>query len=335
MKNNLKFSIALISLFIVAISTFSSPPIVKAAAPEIEVVLARVNGDPFDIACGGIINFSVEDVVTFTIRATDPDGDPVTLSYIASGFAPPITVNPPSFTPPLPMTQVNPGSAFIWADTIVRVGFIRFFATDGQSTVVCDLDWDWAFPVELSSFVSVINGNDVTLNWTTATEDNNARFEIERANVNTENWNKVGTVQGSGNSTTPVSYTFADRGISVGNYNYRLKQIDFNGNYEYHNLSNEVVIGIPMKFDLSQNYPNPFNPSTKIDFELPTDGKVTLSVYDMSGKQVSELINGFKTAGYYSVQFNASNLSSGIYYYKIQYAGDKSFTKVMKMALVK
>jgi Secretion system C-terminal sorting domain len=95
------------------------------------------------------------------------------------------------------------------------------------------------------------------------------------------------------------------------------------------------VIGVPVKFDLSQNYPNPFNPSTKIDFELPEDGNVNLIVYDNSGKQVSTLVSGFKIAGYYSIQFNASNLASGIYYYKIQYTGDRSFEKVMKMALVK
>ncbi|MBK8552951.1 MAG: hypothetical protein IPL53_18575 [Ignavibacteria bacterium] len=77
------------------------------------------------------------------------------------------------------------------------------------------------------------------------------------------------------------SYTFTDRGLATGNYNYRLKQIDFNGNYEYFNLNNEVNIGIPLIFDLSQNYPNPFNPVTKINFDLPSDAITVLRIFDV------------------------------------------------------
>ena len=145
----------------------------------------------------------------------------------------------------------------------------------------------------------------------------------------------IGTVPGSGTSSAPKLYSFADRNINSGSYSYRLKQIDFNGNFKYHNLDNEVVIGIPVKFNISQNYPNPFNPSTKIDFEIPEDGEVNIVVYDISGMEVSVLVNGFRIAGYYSVLFNASDLSSGIYYYKVQFNGDRSYQKVMKMAFVK
>ena len=113
---------------------------------------------------------------------------------------------------------------------------------------------------------------------------------------------------------------------------YRLKQIDFNGNFEYFNLSNEVIIGIPSKFELSQNYPNPFNPSTKITFALPNDGKVSLKIYDMTGKEVMLLVNEVKTAGYYSDSFNASSLSSGIYFYTLS---ADNFTATKKMMLVK
>ena len=128
------------------------------------------------------------------------------------------------------------------------------------------------------------------------------------------------------------NYEFRDRNLNSGTYNYRLKQVDFNGNFEYFNLSNEVIIGAPNGFSLSQNYPNPFNPATKIGFAIPKEGNVALTVYDNSGKLVSTLVSGFKTAGYYTVDFNASNLSSGIYFYKIVYSGQ---SKVMKMSVVK
>jgi len=129
-----------------------------------------------------------------------------------------------------------------------------------------------------------------------------------------------------------MNYTYTDKNLSSGNYNYRLKQIDFNGNFVYYNLGNEVIVNVPAKFSLNQNYPNPFNPSTKIDFEIPADGNVKLSVYDNSGKLVSVITNGFKAAGYYTVDFNASNLSSGVYFYKLE---SNTLSKVMKMSIIK
>ncbi|MFZ1321596.1 MAG: T9SS type A sorting domain-containing protein [Ignavibacteria bacterium] len=190
---------------------------------------------------------------------------------------------------------------------------------------------DPLLPVELSSFASLVSGSDVTLNWSTASEINNSGFDIERSSVS-GTWSKVGSVSGNGTSTTANSYSYTDKNLATGNYNYRLKQIDFNGNFEYFNLSNEVNIGVPVKYDLSQNYPNPFNPSTKINYALPTDGQVSIKIFDMSGKEVMSLLNEVKSAGYYSVNFNASNLSSGIYFYSLS-AADFSATK--KMMLVK
>lgn len=191
-------------------------------------------------------------------------------------------------------------------------------------------------PVELSSFVSLVNKNNVTLNWSTASETNNSGFDIERATVNgqlpIENWNKIGNVTGSGTINVPVEYSFTDKNLASGKYAYRLKQIDYNGNFEYFNLSNEVNIGVPSRFELSQNYPNPFNPSTTINFEIPSEGKVSLKVFDMSGKEVSTLVNEVRSAGYYSYNFNASGLTSGIYFYTLN-ANDFSGTR--KMLLIK
>lgn len=195
--------------------------------------------------------------------------------------------------------------------------------------------WEDALPVELSSFTSTVDKKDVLLKWSTTEELNNSGFEIERSSLNSE-FAKVGFVQGNGTTTEVRNYEFRDRNLNSGKYNYRLKQIDFNGNYHYYNLSNEVEIGRPDKFNLSQNYPNPFNPSTKIGFELPADGNVKLYVYNNSGKLVSTITDGFKSAGYYTIDFNAVNLASGIYFYKMEYtANGSTFEKVMKMTVLK
>ena len=203
-------------------------------------------------------------------------------------------------------------------------------------TDFCDfaLAGDAPLPVELTSFVSIVNRRDVTLNWTTATETNNSGFDIERSSEGV--WTKIGNVNGYGTTTTPNNYSYTDRNLNTGKYNYRLKQIDYNGNFEYFNLNSEINVGIPAKYDLSQNYPNPFNPSTKINFDLPVDGKVSLKLFDMSGREVATLVNEVKTAGYYTVSFNASStaggLSSGVYFYRLN-AGEFSVTK--KMMLIK
>ncbi|MBX7043402.1 MAG: T9SS type A sorting domain-containing protein [Ignavibacteria bacterium] len=186
-------------------------------------------------------------------------------------------------------------------------------------------------PVELASFTAVTNRNNVTLSWSTSKETNNQGFDVERSIAGENNYSKVGTVAGNGTTTDLKNYNFSER-VNTGNYSYRLKQIDFNGNFEYHSLSGEVNVGVPSEYAMSQNYPNPFNPSTKIDYDIPADGNVAIILYDMSGREVSKLVNEFKPAGYYTVNFNASNLSSGMYFYRI---ASSNFSQTKKMVLVK
>ncbi len=157
-------------------------------------------------------------------------------------------------------------------------------------------------------------------------------FDIERKT--TDDWEKIGFIIGNGTTTEMQYYSFTDNISLVNNVDriyYRLKQIDFDGSYEY---TNEVIIEIsqPDFFLLKQNYPNPFNPSTIISWQLPETKFVTLKIYDVMGNEVASLINEEKQAGNYEVQFNATDLSSGIYYYKLV-AGD--FIDVKKMILLK
>jgi len=197
-------------------------------------------------------------------------------------------------------------------------------------------------PVVLSMFDMTVSNRDINLQWSTETEINNKGFSIERrmktADRQYSAWKEVSFVNGKGNSTSRVDYTYTDKKLNSGAYQYRLKQIDYNGNYEYHSPANsaDMIIGKPGSFDISQNYPNPSNPKSKIDFSMPFDGKVTIKVYDILGKEVASLINEFKPADFYTVEFDGSNISSGTYFYRIIAEGNnQKFTKTMKMILVK
>jgi M6 family metalloprotease-like protein len=193
-----------------------------------------------------------------------------------------------------------------------------------------------SLPVNLSNLNFSVTDRNVLLKWVTTREENNSGFEIQKQYSGTgsqySDWKTITFIKGKGNSTLQTEYSFEDKKLQTGKYKYRLKQIDYNGNYQYYNLESIVEIGIPQKYNLSQNYPNPFNPVTKIDFDLPADGFASLVVYDMTGKEITKLVNEFRIAGYYTAEFNASVLSSGIYFYRLNVNG---YSKVLKMAVLK
>jgi hypothetical protein len=199
----------------------------------------------------------------------------------------------------------------------------------------------YPLPVELTSFNASVIDNNVQLFWTTATETNNYGFEIER-NVmvhsdHNNKWEIIGFVYGSGNSNSPKSYSFIDKNPSEGKVYYRLKQIDNDGTFSYSNVV-EVEFNnvLPKEFTLYQNYPNPFNPSTTIEFSLPEKSEVMLSIFNLLGEKVRELLNGSMEAGYQRVVFDARELPSGTYVYQINAKGStKSFIQSKKMTLVK
>jgi len=186
-------------------------------------------------------------------------------------------------------------------------------------------------PIELSSFSSFINENNVNLIWQTINEINNSGFDIERSATD-DQWIKAGSIPGNGNSNEPKEYSFTDKNLSPGKYKYRLKQIDFNGSFEYYSLAGEVFIGIPDKYELSQNYPNPFNPSTVIRYSLTENSFTTLKIYDVTGREMTILVNEKQEAGRYEVIFNGSNFASGVYFYELR-SGD--FVAQKKMMILK
>lgn len=179
-------------------------------------------------------------------------------------------------------------------------------------------------PVELTSFTAEIDNYRVTLKWTTATETNNLGFEVLRSSDN-HNWNLLTLINGYGTTTLTHNYKFTDRIETSGIYYYKLKQIDYSGDFNYSNII-EVSISSPFSFELSQNFPNPFNSSTTIQYQLPNEDFVGLKIYDVLGNEVKTLIEENKKAGYYTITFSEDNLSSGIYIYKL-IAGKYSSTK--------
>ncbi len=191
---------------------------------------------------------------------------------------------------------------------------------------------DASLPVELNSFTSLILNNRIQLNWQTSTEVNNYGFQIERTSTSLNDiWGKIGFVNGNGNSNSPKNYTFTDSPIGGTKFQYRLKQIDFDGKFEYSPII-EVELELPASFSVQQNFPNPFNPTTTIKYELPQNSFVSIKVYDSIGRELKSLINQYQERGLQQVKFDASGLPSGIYYYTIN-AGNYSATR--KMLLIK
>jgi len=208
-----------------------------------------------------------------------------------------------------------------------------------------DENLGFPLPVELVSLNIEYRTGNVELRWKTATEVNNAGWEVQRsvvrgqksesANGRMSEWVKAGFVEGNGNSSAPKEYSFIDRNLSKGKYSYRLKQIDRDGKFKY---SQEVAVEVgsgnaPKIFALAQNYPNPFNPTTTIGFTLEKSGMTTLKIYDAIGREVATLVKENLEAGVYHQKiFDASRFSSGIYFARLQ-SGDKMQTK--KLMLLK
>jgi Secretion system C-terminal sorting domain len=187
-------------------------------------------------------------------------------------------------------------------------------------------------PVELTSFTAQASAEGVLLKWTTASELNNHGFEVERS-LDGTGFFTVAFIQGAGTTTEGKEYSYTDNVEYKGGeiFYYRLKQVDLDGRIEYTDII-EVEFDIPKDFVLHQNYPNPFNPSTTIKYAVPKTSLVSLKIYDLTGQEVAVLVNEVKEAGTHELNFDASNLASGVYFY-IMIAGD--FSSVKKMNLLK
>lgn len=208
-------------------------------------------------------------------------------------------------------------------------GYTANSGSQGNFSIV-RITADDPIPVELTSFTASVYGNNVILQWTTATELNNSGFEVERRTKDT-NYETLGFVAGSGTTTEQRSYIFNDVKVPDGKYIYRLKQIDFSGQFNF-SYEIEVEVITPAVYALEQNYPNPFNPSTTINYSIAEASVVKIAIYNLLGQEVALPVNEFQEAGAHSITFNASDLTSGAYFYTIE---TPQFKQTRKMLLAK
>jgi Secretion system C-terminal sorting domain len=228
------------------------------------------------------------------------------------------------FTPYVTSTTKN----FNKESNIVTSGNSFNATLDASSVTTFVSDGNPDLPVELTSFNANIVGDKVNISWATATEKNNAGFEIQRS-VDNKQFVSIGFVKGNGTTTERQSYSFTDNNTGNKLY-YRLKQVDFDGSFTYSNVLE--VSAVPQNFELLQNYPNPFNPVTQIKYSVPENAYISLKVYNLLGEEVATLFEGYKQPGNYEVTFNGSGLASGIYLYRLK-ANEINLTK--KFVLLK
>lgn len=277
------------------------------------------------------VNVSVGDTIKWTLAGTRPH------TTTCNGLFPGTSL--PSGATNWDASLNSGNSEFVYK--IMVAGNYNYVCTIDAPLMKGSIVAENTLPVELTDFVATTIKNEVILDWATNGEINNDRFEIERMDLHNGDpinlqYKMVGSLSGYGTSSRIHHYSFKDKNVPAGNYLYRLKQLDFNGNFVYHSLSDEVHIHPPSRLNVFQNYPNPFNPITRIDYELPSEGLVTISLFDLNGKEIQELVNDYKQGGYQTFEIDGSLLPSGVYFYRIVFNNNevtKSFTK--RMMLIK
>ncbi len=253
-------------------------------------------------------------------------------------------------------TGLNPINGSIWqypagGNAWINQGYTlsgQYFATSGAPISASNLAGNYAIadaasvlPVQLASFVgNFISNNQAQLDWSTVSEINNFGFYVQKYNGTDYITIEESFQPGAGYTLEPHYYTWTDESVTENQIQYRLKQVDNDGLVNYHGpitvtkdptgVKNEVIQSV---FKLEQNYPNPFNPSTVINYQLAVSGYTTLKVYNVLGKEVATLFSGNAEAGrLYNVKFDASNLSAGVYVYKLQSGNN---VEVRKLTLIK
>ena len=184
---------------------------------------------------------------------------------------------------------------------------------------------DMPVPVELVTFSAVAHGNEVALEWQTASESANYGFEIQRSSDGIH-FEKVGFVPAGGVIAGQQQYRFRDRGLEAGVWYYRLRQLDRDGSFTYSPVQ-QVQVAVPQRYSLAQSYPNPFIAThaeavTEIEFTLPEESEVEIAIYNLIGRKVRTLVRGKMAAGYKSTTWDGTdevgNLApTGVYLYRL------------------
>lgn len=220
-------------------------------------------------------------------------------------------------------------------------------ASNSEWTVYAIDTWDYigshsadaSLPVELTAFTAYLEQNNAVLRWTTESEIENLGFILERRTANCENWCEIASyitnpdLRGQGNSTQRTEYNYLDKTVAPGNrYEFRLADVGYDGSARFHQttvLAIDDGISVPERMRLEPAYPNPFNPSTTLTFVLIETGPVRLSIYDITGREVTTLVDGFKADGEYQIKWNAGSQASGIYFCQLRQGGRRTVQKLV------
>ncbi|MBU0690806.1 T9SS type A sorting domain-containing protein [bacterium] len=195
---------------------------------------------------------------------------------------------------------------------------------------------DIQLAIELIGFDAVSQNGKIVLAWNTASETDNDHFELNRRPVG-GNWQNVGVqIEGAGNSSSTNAYSYVDEAVTVNNtYQYQLISVDIRGLRTVAAETEALVIAgvaVVEEYKLYANFPNPFNPSTTITFDLKDATNVQLVVFDVLGREIASLVNGYQAAGRHTINFEAGALPSGVYFYRLE---TPQFTDMKKMMLLK
>ncbi len=217
------------------------------------------------------------------------------------------------------------------------VTFTNVALSDGYYAL--GAEGDASLPVELSSFTAnTTREGEIELVWITESEIENIGFILERRETNEESWREIAsyltesTLQGQGSVTYRTEYRYTDNTVEESKqYDYRLADVSYAGEKTYHSVTVLAVQTntVPQSFRLYPAYPNPFNPVATISYELITAGDVTLTVYDMAGREVVTLVNQHRSVGHHTARWNAENLSSGTYLIKLTQNENTSMQKII------
>lgn len=196
------------------------------------------------------------------------------------------------------------------------------------------IDNDISLPVFLETFSAVFKNNSIHLYWKTTSEIENLGFIIERAEKGIETYEVIADyrinqeLKGSGNSSVVSEYSFVDKSVQRNkHYNYKLYSISYDG-AKVMEMQTSVATKLT-SYNLYQNYPNPFNPSTTIKYSLDDNTYIRLIVYDITGTELTMLVDEYQPAGEYTAVFDSSGLSSGLYFYKLSSPHGQALTKSM------
>ena len=206
--------------------------------------------------------------------------------------------------------------------------------------------FDASLPVELSLFSAKAYTTKVVLTWQTESEIDNQGFYVLKSDAEEGEFNIISNlIDGAGTSTIPQNYEYMDDNVIPGQTHwYKLKQVDFSGQFEFYGPLEVLVpkgedtspVDVPSNYTLNQNYPNPFNPQTTISYAVSGSDvqRVRLTVYDLQGRVVAALVNEDQSAGQYSVNWDGRdesglNLPSGLYIYRICCGSSFTASRVM------